>query len=138
MVASHLVVTLLDGADYMLTSTEWLVWPELRAFCPDLRGQPAVLRAETGLRAVLRLAKSYGPRGPRYPYVHPPHVRVVAVYCGGVLLGDGRSLVLLCAVALPVLPGAVRATGLPRDGLVRAILAKAQRFAVLAVLRSQG
>ena len=103
-----------------------------------LRRQPAVLRAWTGLRALPRLTEFRRPRGPRQSYAHPPHIGVVAVYCSGVLLGHGRSLVLLCAAALPVLPGAVRATGLPRGGFVRAILAKAQRFAALAVLRSQG
>ena len=39
----------------MPTSIERLVWPELRAFRPDLHRQPAVLRAEAALRVLLRL-----------------------------------------------------------------------------------
>ena len=44
---------------------------------PVLRRQPAVLRAEAALRAVLRLTESHGPRGLRQPYVHPSHIGVV-------------------------------------------------------------
>ena len=39
----------------MPTSIERLVWPELRAFRPDLHRQPAVLRADAALRVLLHL-----------------------------------------------------------------------------------
>ena len=51
--------------DCMPTGAERLVWSGLRVFRPDLRLQPAVLRADAALRAGLRLTGFRRRRGPR-------------------------------------------------------------------------
>ena len=79
-------------ADYMPTSIERLVWPELRAFRPDLRRQPAGLRTGTALRALLRLTEFRRRRGPRHPFFSSRRCSVGAPPCASRRMSHSGSV----------------------------------------------